>query len=135
MISNEKRLRDVKLSVTAQRLAVMKSISANPHCTADDISQQVAESIGSISKQAVYDIIHSLTEKKIIRRIQPSGSSALFEDRVGDNHHHLICRSCQKTHDVDCATGKTPCLTAMDDHGFKIDEAEVVYWGLCPDCQ
>ena len=135
MISDEQRLRDAKLSVTAQRLAVMKAISANPHCKADQILQEVSKSIGSISKQAVYDIINSLTEKNLIRRIQPSGLPALFENRVGDNHHHLICRSCLKTLDVDCAVGKAPCLTPIKDYGFKIDEAEVTYWGLCPDCQ
>ncbi len=135
MISNEQRLRDAKLSVTAQRLAVMKVISAEPHCNADHILKEVSEDIGSISKQAVYDIINSLTEKNIIRRIQPSGFPALYEDRTNDNHHHLICRSCLKTLDVDCAVGKKPCLTASNDHGFIIDEAEVTYWGLCPDCQ
>jgi len=135
MISYEERLRAAKLSVTAQRIAVMKEISAHPHCTADDLLQRVTEKIGSISKQAVYDIIHLLTEKELIRRIQPSGCSALYEDRVGDNHHHLICRNCRKTCDVDCATGKKPCLHASDDHGFIIDEAEVIYWGICPDCQ
>lgn len=135
MISYEERLKEVKLSVTAQRLAVMKEIANHPHCTADDLLQRVTSKIGSISKQAVYDIIHLLTEKQLIRRIQPSGSSALYEDRVGDNHHHLICRSCSKTCDVDCASGETPCLHASDDHGFIIDEAEVIYWGLCPDCR
>lgn len=135
MNSDKERLRKVKVSVTAQRLAVMKSIAAKPHSTADEILQNVVESIGSISKQAVYDVIHLLTEKKLIRRIQPSGFPARYEERVGDNHHHLICRSCLKTHDVDCSTGKSPCLKAINDHGFVIDEAEVVYWGYCPDCQ
>ncbi len=135
MISHQQRLRDVKVSVTAQRLEVMKSIAKNPHSTADDILKNVVKSMGSISKQAVYDVIHLLTEKQLVRRIQPSGFPALYEDRVGDNHHHLICRSCLKTHDVDCAIGKAPCLRAINEHGFKIDEAEVVYWGYCPDCQ
>ena len=135
MTSHEQRLRDSKVSVTAQRVAVMKEIAAHPHCTADDLLKRVSLSIGSISKQAVYDIIHLLTEKQLIRKIQPSGSPALFEDRVGDNHHHVICRKCLKARDVDCATGKKPCLHASDDHGFIIDEAEVIYWGICPDCQ
>jgi len=135
MTSHEQRLRTAKLSVTAQRLAVMKTIADHPHSSADDILKKVSDDIGSISKQSVYDTIHSLTEKNIIRRIQPSGFSALYEDRVGDNHHHIICRGCFKTHDVDCAVGEAPCLTPSDDHGFIVDEAEVVYWGYCPECQ
>lgn len=134
MISATDLLREHGLAVTAQRLAVMRAISGHPHSTADTITEGVRAEIGTISKQAVYDVLGILSEKGIIRRIQPSGSSARYEDRVGDNHHHLVCRSCGKTVDVDCAVGKAPCLHAANDSGFLIDEAEVVYWGTCPDC-
>jgi len=127
-------LRSNGVQVTAQRLAVLQAVSGQPHCTADDVAEHVRESIGTISRQAVYDALGILTEKRLIRRIQPTGSAALYEDRVGDNHHHLICRTCGKTVDVDCAVGDTPCLTASVDSGYRIDEAEVVYWGTCPDC-
>ena len=120
--------------MTAQRVAVLKAVSANPHSTADEIAVTVREQIGAISRQAVYDALAILSEKMLVRRIQPAGSSALYEDRVGDNHHHVICRTCGKTADVDCATGAAPCLTAADDSGFTIDEAEVIYWGTCPEC-
>ncbi len=123
------------LQVTAQRLAVMRAVNARPHATADDVVDQVRGVIGSISRQAVYDTLGVLTDKHLIRRIQPAGSAARYEDRVGDNHHHLICRSCGLMFDVDCATGVMPCLTAGDDHGFAIDEAEVIYWGHCPACR
>ena len=129
-----KTLRDHGVQVTAQRLAVLRAVSARPHCTADGITEMVRAEIGAISRQAVYDALGILSEKGIIRRIQPSGSPALFEDRVGDNHHHLICRKCGKTVDVDCAVGETPCLTAADASGYQIDEAEVIYWGICPEC-
>lgn len=128
-------LRTQGVSVTAQRLAVMKAVSTRPHSTADEVAEEARASIGTISKQAVYDTLGLLAQKSLIRRIQPSGSPALYEDRVGDNHHHAICRSCGTTVDVDCAVGKRPCLTAHDASGFKIDEAEVIYWGTCPDCQ
>ena len=127
-------LRQRGLQVTAQRLAVLRAVAANPHGTADDVEQAVRAEIGAISRQAVYDALGALTDKGLIRRIQPAGSPARYEDRVGDNHHHLICRSCGRTVDVDCATGSAPCLTASDDAGFEIDEAEVIYWGRCPDC-
>ena len=127
-------LRDHGLPVTAQRLAVMRAVKALPHATADTIAEKARKSIGTISRQAVYDVLGVLAEKGLIRRIQPAGSPALYEDRVGDNHHHLICRSCNKTVDVDCAVGETPCLHAADDHQFEIDEAEVIYWGTCPKC-
>lgn len=123
------------LQVTAQRLAVMRAVHAQPHATADDVVDQVRGVIGSISRQAVYDTLGVLTDKHLIRRIQPAGSAARYEDRVGDNHHHLVCRGCGLMFDVDCAVGVTPCLTAGDDHGFAIDEAEVVYWGHCPACR
>lgn len=127
-------LRENGLQVTAQRLAVLRAVSAHPHGTADDVAESVRAEIGAISKQAVYDALGILSEKCLIRRIQPAGSPALYEDRVGDNHHHLICRNCGKTVDVDCAVGDTPCLTAANDLGYQIDEAEVIYWGTCPDC-
>jgi Fur family ferric uptake transcriptional regulator len=128
-------LRHHGLSVTAQRLAVMEAVSMRPHATPDEVIDDVRAAIGSVSKQAVYDALGALSELGLVRRIQPSRSSARFEDRVGDNHHHVVCRSCGVTADVDCAVGDTPCLTADDSHGFIIDEAEVVYWGLCPECQ
>lgn len=128
------KLRHHGIPVTAQRLAVMRSVSANPHSTAERIADHARSELGSISKQSVYDTLALLSEKSLIRRIQPARSPALYEDRIGDNHHHLICRKCGLTLDVDCATGETPCLTACQDHGFQIDEAEVVYWGTCPTC-
>lgn len=128
-------LREHGLQVTAQRLAVMRAVSGRPHCTADEVAEGVRAEIGAISRQAVYDALGMLADKGLIRRIQPAGSPARYEDRVGDNHHHLICRACGKTVDVDCAVGETPCLTAAADHGYTIDEAEVIYWGTCPDCQ
>ena len=127
-------LRDHGVSITAQRLAVLRAVSTRPHATADTIAGVVRGEIGTVSKQAVYNALGMLAEKGIIRRIQPAGSPTLYEDRVGDNHHHLICRTCGETVDVDCAVGYTPCLTAAADSGFEIDEAEVVYWGTCPDC-
>lgn len=128
-------LRENGVQVTAQRLAVLQAISSRPHSTADEITEIVRVKIGAISRQAVYDALGMLAEKGIIRRIQPAGSAALYEDRVGDNHHHVICRLCGKTADVDCVTGETPCLTAEDCAGFQIDEAEVIYWGKCPECR
>ena len=128
-------LRENGLQVTAQRLAVLRAVSDRPHSTADDVTEAVRAEIGTISRQAVYDALGILAEKGLIRRIQPAGSAALYEDRVGDNHHHVICRSCGKTADVDCAVGETPCLTAADHSGYQINEAEVIYWGRCPDCR
>jgi Fe2+ or Zn2+ uptake regulation protein len=127
-------LREHGVAITAQRLAVLRAVSGRPHATADAVTEDVRTDIGAISRQAVYDALGILAEKGIIRRIQPAGSSALYEDRVGDNHHHVICRACGKTVDVDCAVGETPCLTAADDSGYRIDEAEVIYWGTCPIC-
>ena len=127
-------LRSHGVQVTAQRLAVLAAVSERPHATADEVAEAVRAEIGAISRQAVYDALGLLAEKGLLRRIQPPGSPARFEDRVGDNHHHLICRICGRTVDVDCAVGDTPCLTASDDRGFEIDEAEVVYWGLCSTC-
>ena len=131
----EDSLRAHGLAVTAQRLAVLRAVAATPHGTADQVADLARKQIGAISKQAVYDALGILSEKGLIRRVQPAGSPALYEDRTGDNHHHLICRSCGKTVDVDCATGATPCLSAADDMGFLIDEAEVIYWGTCPECR
>jgi Fur family transcriptional regulator, stress-responsive regulator len=127
-------LREHGVPITAQRLAVLQVVSNRPHATADAITEDVRARIGAISRQAVYDALGLLSKKGLIRKIEPAGSPALFEDRVGDNHHHVICRSCGKTADVDCAVGETPCLTAHSDSGFRIDEAEVIYWGTCPEC-
>lgn len=127
-------LRRHGVQVTAQRLAVLSAVSDRPHSTAADIDAAVREEIGAISLQAVYDALATLAERGIIRRIQPAGSPARYEDRVGDNHHHLICRSCGRTVDIDCAVGDAPCLTAANDTGYEIDEAEVIYWGRCPSC-
>ncbi len=131
---NDALLRRHGMQVTAQRLAVLRAVSDGPHSTADDIYTVVRAEIGAISRQAVYDALAALTDKGLLRRIQPAGSPARFENRVGDNHHHLICRTCNRMVDVDCAVGDTPCLTAADDAGYEIDEAEVIYWGQCPDC-
>ena len=128
-------LRQHGLQVTAQRLAILRAVSIRKHATADELTDDVRSALGSISRQAVYDTLAVLVDKDVLRRIQPSGSAARYEDRVGDNHHHLICRICEATFDVDCAVGETPCLIANDDHGFEIDEAEVIYWGRCPSCQ
>jgi Fur family transcriptional regulator, stress-responsive regulator len=122
------------VQVTAQRLAVLRAVSDGPHSTAAVIAALVRSEIGAVSLQAVYDALATLTDKGIIRRIQPAGSPARYEDRVDDNHHHLICRTCGRMVDVDCAVGETPCLTAAESSGYEIDEAEVVYWGRCPDC-
>lgn len=131
----EATLRQHDLPVTAQRLAVLRAVSKHPHATADEITVGARALLGTISRQSVYNVLNVLTDKGIIRRIQPADSAALYEDRIGDNHHHLVCRSCGKTEDVCCAVGEAPCLHAHDHHGFKIDEAEVIYWGICPACQ
>ena len=127
-------LRERGLRVTAQRLAVLRAVSDEPHVTADTVAENVRSEMGSISLQAVYDALGALTDVGMIRRIQPSGSPARFETRVSDNHHHAICRSCGQMADVDCAVGAAPCLTAIDAMGYEIDEAEVIYWGQCPQC-
>jgi len=127
-------LRRHGVQVTAQRLAVLRAVSGRPHSTAAEIDETVRTQIGAVSLQAVYDALSTLTGKGIIRRIQPAGSAARYEDRVGDNHHHLICRTCGTMIDVDCAAGYAPCLSATDDSGYEIDEAEVIYWGRCPEC-
>ncbi len=127
-------LREHGLQVTAQRLAVLRAVSSRPHCTADSVAEDVRAEIGAISRQAVHDALGMLTEKRLIRRIQPAGSAALHDPRVGDNHHHVVCRTCGKAVDVDCAVGEAPCLTAAADSDYQIDEAEVIYWGICPGC-
>ena len=128
-------LRQRGIQVTAQRVAVYQAVSGHPHATAEEITTAARARIGSISRQSVYDALAVLLAEGLIRRIQPIGSPALFEDRVGDNHHHLICRDCGRVVDVDCAVGSAPCLTAADEQGYVIDEAEVAYWGRCPHCQ
>lgn len=127
-------LRAAGLQVTAQRLAVYRAVQATPHAMADEICQAVRSEIGVISRQAVYDALNAMSVHGLIRRIQPAGSAARYEHRV-DNHHHLACRKCGNLIDIDCAVGEAPCLTADHDHGYLIDEAEVTYWGICPDCQ
>jgi len=127
-------LRERGLRVTAQRLAILRAVSNEPHVTADGVAETVRAEMGSISLQAVYDALGAMADAGMIRRIQPAGSPARFEARVSDNHHHVICRSCGRVADVDCALGATPCLDTVDDLGFQIDEAEVIYWGRCPEC-
>ena len=127
-------LRARGIQVTAQRLAVLRAVAAEPHVAADRVAEVVRAEIGAISLQSVYDALNLLVTEGLIRRIQPSGSPARFEDRVGDNHHHLICRICGRVVDVDCAVGDAPCLTPSQDHAFTVDEAEVTYWGICPSC-
>jgi Fur family ferric uptake transcriptional regulator len=128
-------LREHGVQVTAQRLAVLRAVTLQPHSTADEITERVRHSLGTISRQAVYDALGTLVEKGLLRRIQPAGSPARYEDRVGDNHHHLICRACGATVDIDCAVGDTPCLHAAEASGYEIDEAEVIFWGTCPHCR
>jgi Fur family ferric uptake transcriptional regulator len=128
-------LRKHRMQVTAQRLAVLRAIDRKPHGTADELEQLVRDEIGTISRQSVYDTLTTLTDKGLLRRIQPAGSATRYEQRVDDNHHHLVCRSCSTTVDVDCVKGAKPCLDVVDDQGFTIDEAEVIFWGLCPSCQ
>lgn len=127
-------LRDRGVQPTAQRLAVLRAVADRSHSTADDVARLVRERIGTISHQGVYDALAILVEKGVLRRIEPAGSPARFETRVGDNHHHLICRACGKTEDVDCATASAPCLSPRDLRGFAVDEAEVIFWGTCPAC-
>ncbi|WP_216676880.1 Fur family transcriptional regulator [Nocardia terpenica] len=127
-------LRGAALRVTAPRVAVLAAVHDHPHADTDSILGLVRASLGTVSHQAVYDVLRVLTEVRLIRRIQPMGSVARYETRVGDNHHHLVCRNCGAIVDVDCAVGEAPCLTAADDNGFVLDEAEVIYWGLCPEC-
>ncbi len=127
-------LRGAGLRVTAARVALLQTVRAGDHLDVEAITSGVRERIGHVSLQAVYEALHALTAAGLVRRIEPAGGPARFEGRVGDNHHHVVCRSCGVVADVDCAVGEAPCLTASDDHGFSIGEAEVVYWGLCPEC-
>ena len=129
------RLRERGFKVTVQRLAVLRAVSAQPHLTAEEVVESVRADIGVISRRAVYDVVGVLADIGLLRRIQPAGSPARYEDRVGDNHHHLICRECGQMVDVDCAVGAAPCLAAADDAGYEVDEAEVIYWGRCPSCR
>ncbi|MDP9434653.1 MAG: transcriptional repressor [Actinomycetota bacterium] len=128
-------LRRAGLRVTTPRLAVYDAVAAAPHADTDTVAAAVRARLGSVSTQGVYDALRVLTEQGLLRRIEPAGSPARYETRTGDNHHHVVCRSCGTTGDVDCALDLAPCLQASDTHGFVIDEAEVVYWGLCPACQ
>lgn len=128
-------LRAAHLRVTAPRLAVLAEVTSRPHATAEEIRGAVHERLGTVSTQAVYDVLHALTDARILRRIEPSGSPGRFELYRDDNHHHVVCRSCGSIGDVPCAVGHAPCLTAGTDHGFEIDTAEVIYWGMCPACR
>jgi Fe2+ or Zn2+ uptake regulation protein len=130
----EHLLREAALRVTRPRVAVLTAIFDHPHADTDHLIGVAREDLGAVSHQAVYDVLRALTAAGLIRRIEPAGSVPRYESRVADNHHHVVCRLCGAVADVDCAVGTTPCLTASDDHGFVIDEAEVTYWGLCPDC-
>jgi Fe2+ or Zn2+ uptake regulation protein len=130
----ERALRDSALRVTRPRVAVLSVVHDHPHADTDSIKDAARQEFGDVSHQAVYDVLRTLTDAGLVRRIQPAGSVARYEARVGDNHHHVVCRSCGAISDVDCAVGESPCLTASDDAGYEIDEAEVVYWGRCPDC-
>jgi len=127
-------LRQAGLRVTAARIALLETVRAGDHLDVDAIANRVRDRLGSISVQAVYEALHALTAAGLIARIEPAGHPARFEGRVGDNHHHIVCRSCGTVVDVDCVVGEPPCLTAADDQGFSIDEAQVIFWGLCPDC-
>ncbi|MGO1972919.1 MAG: Fur family transcriptional regulator [Propionibacteriaceae bacterium] len=128
-------LRGASLRVTAPRVAVLTTVYDQPHADADAIATAVRDKLGSVSTQAVYDVLAALTKAQLVRRIVPAGSPARYEARVGDNHHHMVCRSCGTIRDVDCAIGPAPCLEAGETHGFEVEEAEVTYWGTCPDCR
>jgi Fur family ferric uptake transcriptional regulator len=132
--STAEELRGAGLRVTAARVALLDTVRRGDHLGAEAIAAQVRERIGHVSLQAVYEALHALAGAGLVRRVEPAGSPARYEGRVGDGHHHLVCRSCGRVADVDCAVGETPCPTASDAHGFVIDETEVIYWGLCPGC-
>jgi Fe2+ or Zn2+ uptake regulation protein len=127
-------LRAAELRVTRPRMAVLAAVHAHPHADTDTLIELARAELGEVSTQAVYDVLRALTGARLVRRIQPAGSVARYESRVADNHHHVVCRSCGTIADVDCAVGHAPCLSASDARGFRIDEAEVTYWGLCPEC-
>ena len=130
----ERMLREAALRVTRPRMAVLSAVHDHAHADTESLIRTVRADLGEVSHQAVYDVLRALTAARLVRRIQPSASVARYEARVGDNHHHLVCRSCGAISDVDCAVGATPCLTAADEQGYAIDEAEVIYWGRCPEC-
>jgi Fur family transcriptional regulator, stress-responsive regulator len=130
----ERMLRAADLRVTRPRLAVLAAVHANPHADTDTILRLARQDLGVVSHQAVYDVLRALTDVGLLRRLQPMGSVARYEPETGDNHHHVVCRTCGAITDVDCAVGQAPCLTASDDAGYEIGEAEVIYWGRCPDC-
>ena len=132
--THESLLREAGLRVTRPRVAVLGAVRRHPHADTESLIAAVRAELGEVSQQAVYDVLRALTDAGLVRRIQPAGSVARYEARVGDNHHHVVCRSCGAVADVDCAVGEVPCLTAADDAGYTIDEAEVVYWGQCPAC-
>ncbi|AEG44092.1 Fur family transcriptional regulator [Isoptericola variabilis] len=134
MGNHQELLRDAGLRVTGVRLGVLRTLDRLPHATADDVVQAVREELGSASVQAVYDTLHALTDAGLLRRMEPAGHPARYERRVGDNHHHVVCRACGAVADVDCTVGQAPCLTPSATHGFTIDLAEVTFWGLCPAC-
>ena len=127
-------LRDASLRVTRPRLAVLAAVHEHPHLDTEALIRRVRADLATVSHQAVYDVLRALTDAGLVRRIQPAGATARYEARVGDNHHHVVCRACGAIEDVDCAAGHVPCLSASDDHGYAVDEAEVVYWGTCPAC-
>ncbi|KNX37369.1 Fur family transcriptional regulator [Luteipulveratus halotolerans] len=129
------RLRSSALRITAPRVAVLTELQQRPHSDVDTIATAVRQRLGSVSTQAIYDVLRALTDAGLVRRIEPAGHPTRFETRVGDNHHHVVCRTCGEVDDVDCAVGSAPCLDASSQHGFTIDEAEVIYWGQCPRCQ
>jgi Fe2+ or Zn2+ uptake regulation protein len=131
----EQQLRDATLRVTGPRLAVLTELSAHPHSDVETLAARVRSRLGSVSTQAVYDVLRALADAGLVRRIEPAGSPARFETRVSDNHHHVVCRGCGDVSDIDCATGSAPCLEPSNTNGFIIDEAEVTYWGICPSCQ
>ena len=130
----ERILRSAQLRVTRPRIAVLSSVHKQPHADTNSIIDDVRRQLGEVSHQAVYDVLQALTSAGLVRRIQPSGSVARYEARVADNHHHIVCRSCGAVADVDCSVGFAPCLTPSEAHGYAVDEAEVIYWGTCPDC-
>lgn len=134
MVDAQALLRDRGLQVTAQRLAVMRAVAGHPHATADQVVEAARADIGTISRQSVYDSLGALVEAGLVQRIQPLGSATRYEARVGDNHHHLVCRGCGRLEDIDCAAGDAPCLTPQEDLGYAIEQAEVTYWGRCRDC-
>jgi Fur family ferric uptake transcriptional regulator len=134
-IDYEQMLRGADLRVTKPRLAVLTAVHDHPHADTQSLIDAVRDELGEVSPQAVYDVLRALTDANLVRRIEPAGSVARYESRVDDNHHHIICRGCGAIADVDCAVGETPCLTASESHGFTIDEAEVIYWGTCPNCR